>query len=187
MKKNTLLALAFMTCAAPLFAGADFVITKVEVNAINSPEYQVTVPIHQSRAQKWIEAEVTFDAAPEMTPELTFNYYFLIGKHVFVGHVTHVAIAKGRELHSVVYISPKSFSQAIPGQSADTSAVSNVTVTISKPGAAAIIAAGSLHSVTTAWWNGLKQEEGLVNNKNETPFMPLYWDRYEAIKAAPAR
>jgi hypothetical protein len=29
----------------------------------------------------------------------------------------------------------------------------------------------------------LPQTQGLVLNKTQTPFAPLYWDRYEAIKA----
>ena len=28
----------------------------------------------------------------------------------------------------------------------------------------------------------LQQVPGLLLNKNETPFAPLYWDRYEQIK-----
>ena len=30
----------------------------------------------------------------------------------------------------------------------------------------------------------MPQVAGLVLNKNETPFAPLYWDRYEQIKNA---
>ena len=29
----------------------------------------------------------------------------------------------------------------------------------------------------------LPQVTGMVLNKTQTPFAPLYWDRYEAIKA----
>jgi len=34
------------------------------------------------------------------------------------------------------------------------------------------------------WYATLPQVAGLVLNKNETPFMPLYWDRYCQIKTA---
>jgi hypothetical protein len=32
----------------------------------------------------------------------------------------------------------------------------------------------------------MQQVNGYVLNKNETPFAPLVWDYYEAIKARPA-
>jgi hypothetical protein len=32
------------------------------------------------------------------------------------------------------------------------------------------------------WYAGLPAVSGFVLNKNETPFAPLYWDRYEQIK-----
>jgi hypothetical protein len=34
------------------------------------------------------------------------------------------------------------------------------------------------------WYKDLPAMAGMVLNKNETPFMPLYWDRYEQIKGA---
>jgi hypothetical protein len=36
------------------------------------------------------------------------------------------------------------------------------------------------------WFTSMPQVTGMVLNKNETPFAPLYWDRYEQIKT-PAR
>jgi hypothetical protein len=45
----------------------------VDVAFISSPEYSTNPPIHQSRAEKWMEVEVTFNAAPAFTDELTFN------------------------------------------------------------------------------------------------------------------
>jgi hypothetical protein len=35
------------------------------------------------------------------------------------------------------------------------------------------------------WWSTMQQVNGYVLNKNETPFAPLAWDYYEAIKARP--
>jgi hypothetical protein len=34
------------------------------------------------------------------------------------------------------------------------------------------------------WYSGLPAVAGFTLNKNETPFAPLYWDRYEQIKPA---
>jgi hypothetical protein len=34
----------------------------------------------------------------------------------------------------------------------------------------------------TQWWQTQQQVPGKVLNKNQTPFGPLLWDRYEQIK-----
>jgi hypothetical protein len=34
------------------------------------------------------------------------------------------------------------------------------------------------------WYSALPQSPGLLLNKNETPFAPLYWDRYEQVKTS---
>jgi hypothetical protein len=41
----------------------------------------------------------------------------------------------------------------------------------------------SLTPAAAGWYIGLPQITGLMVNKNETPFAPLYWDRYLEIKA----
>jgi len=41
----------------------------------------------------------------------------------------------------------------------------------------------SLARAPAQWFATLPQISGFVLNKNETPFAPLYWDRYEQIKA----
>jgi len=42
----------------------------------------------------------------------------------------------------------------------------------------------SLARAPVQWFATLPQISGFVLNKNETPFAPLYWDRYEQIKAS---
>jgi len=42
----------------------------------------------------------------------------------------------------------------------------------------------SLARAQPQWFAVLPQISGFVLNKNETPFAPLYWDRYEQIKAS---
>jgi hypothetical protein len=34
------------------------------------------------------------------------------------------------------------------------------------------------------WFNALTKVSGFLLNKDQTPFAPLYWDRYEQIKTA---
>ena len=188
MKKFTLFAFCLLAFIAPLFAAPDFQIKKVDVAFISSPEYSTNPPIHQARAEKWMEVEVTFSAAPAFTDELTFNYYILFAKRLFVGHVTHVGIpggTKGQELRSVAYVSPAAINEILAGQPLNVGALGQVSVTITKAGISAPIDVKSFKpGATGEWWATMKQEEGFVVNKSETPFAPLYWDRYVALKPA---
>ena len=192
MNKFLLIALALLAYAVTGLAvpGAEFAIKKVDLDFPSSPDYQQNnFNAIRWAAQKWAKMEVTFDAIPEITDELTFNYYVLLLDRVFVGHVTHVNIAKGRDLHSVMYISPKTLLRIVqrstpPG----TWPFTQVTVTITKPGVAAPLAIGNLQGGGRAeWWATMKQEDGFLMNRSETPFAPLVWDYYEAVKPAAAR
>ena len=51
--------------------------------------------------------EVEFSAAPEYTDELTFKYYILVNGKLLTGEVTHTNIADGRDIRSVMYVSPQ--------------------------------------------------------------------------------
>jgi hypothetical protein len=62
--------------------------------------------------------------------------------------------------------------------------IQNIAVQIVQQGA--VKAEMSLERGQPQWFTSLPQVAGLVLNKNETPFAPLYWDRYEQIKT-PAR
>ena len=194
MKKLTLSALALLTCAASCLAlpGAEFSIKKVDVDLSASPDFPTNPPVRWT-PQKWVKMEVTFDAAPEFTEELSFNYYLLFGDRLLVGHVNHVNITKGQGLHSVMYVAPKTLQRLLgthkaAGVVSSNLPITQVTVTITKPGVATSVAVGHYKpGGQEGWWAPMKQEEGFLLNKNETPFAPLYWDYYEAIKPASAR
>ena len=192
MNKFSLIALTFAAFAVPCLAvpGAEFAVKKVDVQYPTSPDYGQGATVRWT-PQKWVKMEVTFDAAPEFTDELVFNYYALTAdNHLLVGHVNHVSILKGHDLHSVMYISPKSIVKIMQHKAPPTGELplTQVTVTISKPGVAAAIAMGNLKGVGQGeWWATMKQEDGFLMNKGETPFAPLFWDYYETVKPAGAR
>lgn len=188
MKTLTLIASTLLAFASPALAGAgDFEVKKVDVQFVLTPEYQVNPPVHQVRSAKWMMIEVAFDAQPDFTNELTLNYYILFAGRTLVGHVNHVSIAKGRDLHSVAFISPKAIAQITGGKPVTNSDLDNVTVTITSPGVSAPISAKSWKGAPGEWWATRKQEEGYVLNKSETPWAPLAWDYYEAVKPAASR
>jgi hypothetical protein len=58
--------------------------------------------------------------------------------------------------------------------------VQNVAVQLMQQGA--LKSELSLNRAPPQWYAAIPQVGGLVLNKNETPFAPLYWDRYCQIK-----
>ncbi len=190
MKKFTFLALTLLAAAfipSASAQGSEYDIKKVDVAFVSTPEYRVDPPARQVRAQKWMQVEVTFEAKPDFTEELVFNYYIYFTKRLFVGQVHHVTIQKGRDLHSVAYISPKAIADILRGKQLTPSDVENVSVTITKPGIAAPLASKSWKPSQGEWWATMKQENGYVVDKSQTPFAPLSWDYYEALKPATTR
>jgi hypothetical protein len=170
----------------------EFDIKTVTVAFIDTPDYQVSgTPKKAYKPAKWMEVEVDFDAKPDFTDELVLNYYIAVSAHpaarLLVGSVTHVNIQKGADLHSVMYVSPKTMSRILGGHPVTNASIANVAVTISKPGVQMPVAEKSFKPMQANWWATMKQETGFVMNKSETPFAPLFWDRYEAIKSPAAK
>jgi hypothetical protein len=179
----------------------DFAISKITPDMVTTAEYNFSFGPKNKKVQKnkdWLEVEVSFDwqpreKKPEFLDELTFNYYILLNNKsrenpqgtLLTGSVTHVAIPQAKAMNSVMYISPRTLERFFEGKipSSATSTVVDVGVTITKQGQ---LVAESSWKGRGQWWSTLQQVNGYVLNKNETPFAPLAWDYYEAIKARPA-
>jgi hypothetical protein len=174
----------------------DYKILRIEPSFQESPTF--TGPRFDkrgARAKTWLEIEVAFEwqprlSEPKYTEELTFNYYILLKSKgspngpgaMLVGSVTHTSIPQEREMHSVVYVSPRSlerfFDGKIPAHAEQ--ALVDVGVTITKQRQQ--VASASWKSRSGEWWPQFPQIPGFVLNKNETPFAPLAWDYFEQIK-----
>lgn len=175
----------------------EYKITKIEPTFVESPTYSgVRYDKRGAKAGNWLEVEVTFDWQPRMkepkyTEELTANFYILLKNPnqqngnkgtMLTGSVTLSSIPQGRDLHTVVYVSPRTLERMFDGKlpaNADL-AVNDIGVTLSKQGQ--MVATTSWKSKSGEWWPSFQQTPGFVLNKNETPFAPLAWDYYEAIK-----
>jgi hypothetical protein len=160
-------------------------IDKITPSFIATPQYQFqgeqrTAPNQEG---KWLEVEVQFESAVETTDEMTVKYYILVNGTLLAGEVTHVNIPKSRELYSVMYVSPRTLARLLgANKPATANAIGDVGVQLLIKGQ--VVAEMSTKSGYAAeWWQQMQQTTGLLLNKNETPFAPLYWDRYEAIKA----
>lgn len=194
-----------MACAmSPLFAqkaNTEFQINKITPDLVTTPEYSINYgPKNKkvSRNKEFVELEVSFDwqpkaKEPKFLDDLTINYYVLLNDKtrenpkgtLLVGAVTHTAIPQGKGMNSVMYISPRTLERFFEGKSPSTinSAIVDIGITITKQGQ---LVAEKSWKGRGQWWSSLQQVNGYVLNKNETPFAPLAWDYYEAIKARPA-
>jgi hypothetical protein len=164
-------------------AGGDYKLTKISPAVIRTPDFnyngdQRRIP---GPAGQWLEIEVQFQSNVDFTDELTFKYYVLFAGTLLTGEVNHISIIKGRELHSVMYVTPHTLVKLLDGKQLSAVAIGNVAVQILNKGQ--LIDEMSWKPAQGQWWQTMQQTTGLLINKNETPFAPLYWDRYEAIKA----
>jgi len=180
--KRTILISAIIVSASVATAMAqprgavDFQLLKISTNFISSPQFTYTGadPFQADQRERWLEVEVTFACAPEFTDELTLKYFILVNGKLLTGEVTHVNIPAGRENRSVMYVTPKTLQRLMLGRTVTNNAVQNT--------AGALKDEISAQRAAPQWYATLPQVGGLVLNKNETPFMPLYWDRYCQIK-----
>jgi hypothetical protein len=185
MKANFLLLLFIFV---PFIAGAqtravtDFQITKITKNLISTPQFTYgggeQHPTNQR--DRWLEVEVEFAAAPALTDELTFKYYILFNGNLLTGEVTHVNIPAGRERRSVMYVLPRALDRFGNNRPVTANSFQNIAVQIVQQGT--VKDELNLVRAQPQWYASMPQVSGFVLNKNETPFAPLYWDRYEQIK-----
>lgn len=200
MKKSLLVTLLAAATVAQA-ADSDFAISKITPDLVITPEYNVNFGPKNKRVGKnkeFLEVEVSFDWQPKdrnakFLDEITLNYYILLNNKsrenpegtLLTGSVTHIAIPSAKGLNSVMYVSPRTLERFFDGKipASASAAVTDVGITITKQGQ--LVAEASWKG-RGQWWTSLQQVSGYVLNKAESPFAPLVWDYYEAIKARPA-
>jgi hypothetical protein len=189
MKTNLRFILAAFLVFAPLpgqtqvRGPGEFQITKITKNLISSPQFSYGGAEQHppTETERWLEVEVEFAAAPEFTNELTVKYFILFNGTLLTGEATHVNIPAGRARRSVVYVTPRTLVRFGAKRPITLKSIQNVAVQIVQQGA--VKDELSLARAQPQWYSTLPQIAGLVLNKNETPFAPLYWDRYEQLKS----
>src|SRR5438034_3582224 len=184
MKANSPLAFFVLLIAcAQISAAADFQITKITKNLISTPDFSYGGggQYRINQRDRWLEVEVEFVAAPDWTDELTFKYYILFNGNLLTGEVTHVNIPAGRENRSVMYVPPRTLARFANNRPIAENSCQNVAVQIVQQGT--VKAEASLNRAPPQWFAILPQLSGFVLNKDQTPFAPIYWDRYQQIKS----
>jgi hypothetical protein len=178
-----LIAFAQQPAAPPV--GGEFQITKITKNLISAPlfTYAGGQQYPTNQRDRWLEIEVEFAAVPRLTDELTLKYYILFNGSVLTGEVTHANVSGGREKRSVMYVSPRTLARFADNRPITTNSFPNIAVQITQQGA--VKAEASLARAQPGWFTTVPQVSGVVLRKGQTPFAPLYWDRYEEIKSSP--
>ena len=186
MRANSLAAFLIFLSLIASAQTPEFQITKITKNLVATPQFAYSgAAQHQTQTtqrDRWLEVEVVFKATPELTNELTFKYYILFNGTLLTGEVTHVNIPAGRENRSVMYIPPRTLARFANNRPTTENLIQNIAVQIVQGGD--VKAEVSLNRAEPQWYATLPAISGLVLNKDQTPFAPLYWDRYEQIKTA---
>jgi hypothetical protein len=111
---------------------------------------------------------------------LTVRYFILINGKLLTGEVTHANILAGRDNRSVMYVPPAALLHVLNNRPVTPTSVQNIAVQLVQGNA--VKDELNLVRAPAQWYTTIPALTGLVLNKNETPFAPLYWDRYLQIK-----
>lgn len=165
-------------------AAGGFQITKINKNLITAPQYAYVggEQITSNQRDLWLSIDTEFTSTLEVADDVVFKYFVLIGGKVLTGEVTHMNILAGRGLRSVMFVPPKVLSRFNGGRPVSAASIQNIAVQIVQQGA--VKEEANLNRAATGWFTSMPQAPGFLLNKNDTPFAPLYWDRYEEIKPA---
>jgi hypothetical protein len=165
-------------------AGAAFQVSKITQKLISTPQYSYSGAEQYQANQRdfWLEVEVEFTATAEFSDDVTFKYFILVNGKVLTGEVTHTNVMAGRSLRSVMYASPKVLARFNGNRPTAANTIQNIAVQIVQQGT--VKDEASMTRAPALWYASLPQLPGFLLNKNDTPFAPLYWDRYEQIKPA---
>lgn len=177
-------------------------ISKVEAQLVMAPAISFSGPPSKVvQPKKWMEIETTFSWQPlnpqeKYSDDLTVNYYVLLNNQgqqypqgaLLTGQTALSSVParsldpKNGELKTVIYVAPRGLERLFGGKAPSdvNSAVRDIGVTISKQGQ--VVSQKSLKGSTQAWWPQFQPVSGYLLNKAETPFAPLNWDYYEAVK-----
>ena len=178
---SAIAAMAFLyhaSAQAPLQPGS-VKITRIDPSGVKTPEYTIQGgPQKRSKVGTWLEIEVEFETKGEQIAELKFDYMVAIENKLVTGTVSHVLIPGGKDHFSVMYIAPRTLEKLTGGKPLTSASVQNVWISVSSPDGVQLDGKGSPKNGPPP---NVARMPGLLN-KMETPFAPLFFDRYEAIK-----
>jgi hypothetical protein len=166
--------------AAPI-TSKNVKIEKIQPAVIGTPEFVVTgTTVKRSQPQKWLEIEVEFAVeGVDIVDELTFKFDVLLNGKLCPGEITHINLPKGKDRYTIMYVSPRNLERITDGHPLNPAMIQNAWVTILRQGQ--VLALSSMKGKTVPLPN-MALTPGMLSPKADTPFAPLWSDRYEAVK-----
>jgi hypothetical protein len=186
---SVIAAVVAICCAGAIVWGqapsGQFQVTKITKNLVPTPQYSYSggQQYMTNQRDRWLEVEVEFSSTAEVTDELTVRYFILVNGQLLTGEVTHTNITGGRASRSVMYVPPQGLARVMNNRTITPTSIQNIAIQLVQQGSVKD-EQSLVRGTPPQWYKGVPPLSGLVLNKNETPFAPLYWDRYEQIKAA---
>ena len=167
---------------------------KIEINEQMTPRYEFKgTKDKRDRQQTWLEIEVPFQAkmagSDDYINELQFDYYVLFDakdkqgrRAIYTATVNHINVPKDEATYSVVYISPISLGRIFGKGKMPKSTAVAVAVEVKSVGT--LVGGDVTKGKSSKWWRNpqFPRNTGVVLNKSQTPFAPLWWDRYPEVK-----
>jgi hypothetical protein len=130
---------------------------------------------------KWLQVEVQFGSDPDWVDELQVKYYVLLGKgqdaRVFSGQMTHVNVARGSYHYSAMFMQPNTVQEYGHGQ------VEAVAAQIFYKNQ--LVGQDSVPPSRVDWWEKSTPTTGFLLSPQQTPWLVIANERYEAVKVTP--
>jgi hypothetical protein len=167
------------------------------IQAQSTPEIKAAyVKDKRWKPKEWLEFEIPFIAvAPRNAPstlttydQLTFKYYLFLDnpdkkkQRILTTEVNHVNVPLNEGSASVVYLSPAAVLRLTGNHRVAPNAVTLWAVEVSKDGKTV----GFLSKDGKKWWESPSApptEPGVLKNKMETPFAPLWGDYHAEVQS----
>ncbi len=207
-----LAALLFTPVASAQNVAVRAKVDKPDFDALPSPEFGGNTDLKKFNPKDWLIVEVEFEIdaredgdKPDFVDELEFVYYVAVENGnrsktnpaeflLMEKSVKHVNIPVGEKVYSAIFLSPSSVKRISGGERAGKNIIKSVAVVVKYQGRA-VGGSGTEGDVAkdgrtkpNAWWTQLggtklmRTEKIPLLAKKETPFAPLWWDRYAEPK-----
>jgi hypothetical protein len=158
-------------------------ISKVTPAFVPSPIYELrTGPKKPFQPRNWLELEIEFSAQRPVRGDAVFRVGVLMNGTVFTGDIAVAPLNKGNDLLTVAYVSPSSLRRAFPGREPNYDSGLRIDIAVFSEGEMI----GSTTWMTKSTAPVQQKLEQTIRPKSDTPFAPLYWDRYVEPAEAPS-
>lgn len=170
---------------------------KIEVSTPFTPRFTLDGKSAKKRDDQkaWLEVEVVFKAdmkaQDDYIDEIQFDFFVYFDapakdgqRKLYTATVNQINVPKDEELYSVVYVSPTSLGKIFGKDK--TINPNDVWVAVEVKSKGALVGGDATKEKAKKWWQSpsVARVTDVLLNKAQTPFAPLWWDRYPEIRSS---